>query len=218
MTLLQTHSYGNEKNPKKMIVVMHGYGSNGLDMLDIAEKICYGNKKIAEDYIFIAPNAPFAWEGDENFGGFQWFSLISRDEEFLLQGMQKASEILLYNIDIWLKKYSLSYENLVLAGFSQGAMLSMYNGIRITPQILGVLSFSGTFIGKDTIQSDIKSKPPICLIHGTDDEILPITYSKFAKKIFEDNDIASHLHIIPNLNHGINNHCIDIAIDFLLEK
>ncbi len=217
MTILKIRTHGNVNNPEKIVVLMHGYGSNSADMLGLAKEICASNEGLQNKLLFIVPDAPFAWEGGDYSEARQWFSLISREEAFLLEGLKTARSILLSNIEIWLKNYNLQQENLILSGFSQGAMLSLHTGLRNDEKIAGILAFSGTLIGRETLENDVKQKPKICMIHGTEDEVLPVTYSKIAHKALCDMEIHSQLHTIKYMGHSINEECINIAVNFLLD-
>lgn len=198
---------------------MHGYGSNGHDMYGVAEMIYHHNKSIIQDsgMLFIAPDAPFKWEGDSFFNseGKQWFSLQSRDEDKIISGIENVIGILKYNLEKWLKQYNLTWDKLFLSGFSQGGMLSAYLGIRLPNKIAGIISFSGTLMGIKTIEADIVSKPDICFIHGDQDEVLPSIGSRFGNKILLEHDVKSEIHIIKGMGHSINHECIDIASKFL---
>lgn len=212
------HKIIGHKAPKKIALLLHGYGANYKDMLSISEEILDSSKIISENILFICPNAPFEFEHTDYPTGRQWFSLTSRENWFVEKGLHTANEMITPYIQNILNEYSLPYKDLFLSGFSQGAMLALYSGIRINEKISGIISFSGTLLGKETIQNDAKNIQDLCLIHGSVDEVLPCSYSKIAHKIMLDINWNSSLHIINNLPHSINEECIKIATKFIEKR
>lgn len=197
---------------KQLIVLLHGWGADGPNLIDIGDAIA----PAFPDAHFISPNAPFVCE--VNPYGFQWFSLIDRNPSKMLEGARTAAEILNRFLDEQLAALSLDNSKLALIGFSQGTMTALYTAVRRSPQIAGMVGFSGALIGADELALETKSKPPICLIHGTIDDVVPYASMKAAEDALANVGIKPQTHSRPNLGHGIDMEGIRIAAAFLQDK
>ncbi len=127
-------------NPRYLAVLMHGYGADNLNMLPIAEEI----SAFIPDIHFILPNGPFPVENYTS--GKQWFSLEDRSEKSMLYGANKAEKILNSFLKAQLKRLNLDYNNLILMGFSQGAMMAIHTGLRLKEKIAAIVAYSGSII------------------------------------------------------------------------
>lgn len=195
------------KSVKKIVVLLHGLGANGDDLISLAEEFDLA------DTAFYSPNAPFPC--DMAPYGYQWFSLQQRVEEVILKGIKIAAPILNEYLDTLLKKHKLKAKDLALVGFSQGTMMSLYVAPRRPEPIAGVVGYSGALIGGDLLQKEILSKPPICLIHGDADMVVPYMAMRGAESVLEANKFSLETHTRPNLGHGIDGEGIAIAKQFL---
>jgi phospholipase/carboxylesterase len=194
---------------KQLVILLHGYGSCGENMIDLADSF---NKSLPDAH-FIAPNAPADHEGGS--GGYQWFSLMSRNEDFMLEGINHASIILNHYIDEQLIKFNLASDKLILIGFSQGAMLSMHIAPRRAEKIAGLVAYSGALIGGGFLFQEIKSKPKMLLIHGDYDDVVSPASLDLALNILKQNQIPARGLMCKGLAHSINLEGIREASGFL---
>lgn len=201
---------GNKK-PEKLVVFLHGVGSDGYDLIGLADDF----EEIIENAVFLSPNAPFKYE---NFPtGYQWFSLSDYNPDKLYHGIKQALPILKTYIDKNLEKYSLEYKDLVLVGFSQGAMMSVQLALRLPNPCLAVISFSGAIIKPEELVEDINSKPYICLIHGENDHVVPISKHHASVQILKNIQVPFKEYILKDLAHSINLEALKLAKNFLSE-
>ena len=211
---LTTHEYGATKSPKFLVILLHGYGANGENLIELANEF----QPIIQDAYFIAPNAIEPWEGGFP-NSYQWFSLYAGVERsalaVLAPKIKNANQILLKFIEDQLGRFNLSYENLILIGFSQGSMMSIYQGLIMPKKIAGIISFSGKVVEPISVGDEIISKPNICLIHGTHDSVLPFTNFHEAQIILNQNEVPFEAHAIDNLDHTIDIRAVRIAQNFL---
>lgn len=199
------------KNPAKHLVVfLHGYGASGKDLIDLAREFHHQ----LPDAHFASPNAPFALENDV-INGYQWFSLSDYDPRILYPQILKANEILDRFIVSQLHRFSLQYKDLILVGFSQGAMMAMYNSLRNQEKSAGVIAYSGKLILPDLLGEKVQSKPKICLVHGKEDQVLPFDNFLEAQKLLKEQQIPFESHALNGLGHGIDHHGIRIGKEFL---
>lgn len=195
--------------PKQIIILLHGLGANGQDLFELVPYF----KDILKDAYFISPDAPFAC--DMAPFGYQWFSLLDRTEEAILKGAREATLILNEFIDELLKKFNLSEEQVALIGFSQGGMLSLHAGLRRDKSLAGILSYSGALVAPKLLKTEMKSRPPICLVHGQMDEVVPYEAFEDALTYLQSNGIDVHGYSREDLGHGIDPAGLKIGVEFM---
>ncbi|MGY8986458.1 MAG: alpha/beta hydrolase [Sphingomonadales bacterium] len=153
--------------PESAVILCHGYGSNGEDLISLARHW----QGLLTKTIFLAPNAHENCPGSPL--GYQWFPLSTLSKEERREGSYKAAPVLDNYIDRILDQYHLEANKLALVGFSQGTMMSLHVGLRRERELAGILGFSGALSAPENLVSEIKSKPPIFLIHGDRDNVIP---------------------------------------------
>ncbi len=197
--------------PKRLVIFLHGYGSNGADLIALAPYFA----QIDPDADFLSPDAPSA--NPFNPGGFQWFPIpfidgSSVDE--MAREFAKAKTTLNQYIKEELSIRGLGAKDLVLIGFSQGTMMALETGLRSEEALAGIIGFSGRIVFPDALAEDIRSKPPVLLVHGDIDDVVPVNDSIEANKFLKDHGIKTTLHISPNAPHTIAPDGLDAALKF----
>lgn len=196
---------------KNLVILLHGLGSDGNDLIGLAPLM----KNALPDTHFISPNAPFPC--DMAPYGHQWFSLQDRSQAVMLAGVKQVAPIVNRFIDAQRDRFKLSDANISLVGFSQGTMTSLYVAPRRDKPLAGVVGFSGAMIGADLLHNEIRSRPPICLIHGEEDMVVPFIAMNHAADALIAEAINVSTHAYPHLAHSINPEGLDIAVKFLRE-
>lgn len=197
-------------DPKQLIVLLHGYGADGNDLISLASDW----RKALPDAAFFSPHAPEPCAANP-FGGRQWFELTMRNTEERWHGVQKAAPDLNAFLDELLEKYGLSDDALALVGFSQGTMMALHVGLRRKKTMAGIVGFSGLLVEPTRLKADITARPPILLIHGEQDDILPVQALHQARAALGAAGLSVEWHVRPGLPHGIDPEGIEISRGFL---
>ena len=159
--------------PRRLVILLHGLGADGNDLIGLAPYWA----PLLPDAEFLSPNAPFPC--DMAPFGYQWLSARDPSREARLAGARAAGAILDAFIDDELVKRGLTESELALVGFSQGTMMSLFVGPRRERQLAGIVGFSGRLIAPELLGEELRTRPPILLIHGTDDPM--VSYDSMAE-------------------------------------
>jgi phospholipase/carboxylesterase len=153
--------------PKQLVIFLHGLGADGNDLIGLAQ---YWSGLLPEAE-FISPNAPFPCTMAGY--GYQWLNPEDRSPEARLAGARAAGAILDGFIDEELAKRGLDDGDAALVGFSQGCMMSLFVGPRRANPLAGIVGYSGRLVGAEVLGEEVRSRPPILLVHGTHDPVVP---------------------------------------------
>lgn len=194
---------------KQLVVLLHGYGADGANLIDLAD---FWSRHLP-DALFTAPNAPHPCEAGGM--GYQWFSLQDRNPARMLAGVSAASQLLDAYLDGLLREYALSNAQLALVGFSQGTMTALHCALRRAEPVACVVGFSGALIGPEMLLTQIKSRPPVCLVHGDADEVVPFAAMAAAQSALKAANVRVETHARPFVGHSIDLEGIDLADRFL---
>jgi phospholipase/carboxylesterase len=178
---------------RSIVILVHGYGSNGEDLIGLAP---YWRDALA-DTMFIAPNAPEPCPGAP--GGYQWWPVWNSDRA---AGVRGAAGILSAFIDSELARYRLTDDRLALVGFSQGTMLALHVAPRRERQLAGVVGYSGMLIDVDA--PDLRTRPPVLLVHGDADPMVPIAAFHQAEAALRALGFDLSTHVSRGLGHSID--------------
>ena len=198
-----------EGPPHQLIILLHGVGSDGKDLIELAPFLAQSFPNAA----FVAPNAPNRY--DQGLSGYQWLSSGIRIEAEVVEAVKTSAEILNAFIDEELRNVGLGPESLALIGFSQGTMMSLFTAPRRDRPIAGILGYSGRIVGAHLMEADTKSRPPVFLAHGEMDPVLPIECLDAARQTLEDCDFSVQTLRCPNLGHSIDQKGIEEGPNFL---
>lgn len=192
--------------PKQLMVLLHGYGADGRDLIGLGGEW----RDDYPDMLFVSPNAP--WPCARNPGGFEWFALSDRPaEDFRREGADQARPVIVnFLIDLWAQT-GLSARDTVLCGFSQGAMMALHAGLSLDQKVRGIIAFSGALIPP----AEPWSAPPVALIHGNIDGVVPVQLSLEAETALRQAGVDARLFIEENTGHGIAPDGLGFATGFL---
>jgi phospholipase/carboxylesterase len=148
-------------------------------------------------------------------GGYQWFPISNLDPQLMEHGAKAASQSVDRFIDRELEKYGLDPSRLALVGFSQGTMMALHAGLRRDKQIAAILGFSGVLVGARTLKEQIRSKPPVLLIHGDRDPTIPVAAMFDAAQSLAAADHGAQWHVSYGVPHSIGPDGLELGGEFL---
>ena len=195
--------------PRKLVLLLHGLGADGHDLIGLAPVLA----QALPDVAFVSPHAPYPC--DMAPFGRQWFSLQDRSPDVVLGGVRASAPILAAFIDTELARYKLPDDKLALLGFSQGTMMSLYVAPRRAKPIAGVLGYSGALVGADLLPAEARSKPPVLLVHGDADPVVPFQAMDAAAQGLNRAGIPVETLRRPGLPHSIDEEGIEAGVKFL---
>ena len=201
---------------RSVVVFLHGYGANGADLLGIADVL----SEHLPDTLFVAPDAPEACAGAPF--GFQWFPIPWIDgssEEEAERGMRAAIDDLNAFLDALLVDEDLLPEQMVLFGFSQGTMMALHVAPRREDEIAGIVAFSGRLLSPELLKDEAVSKPPILLVHGDSDDMVPPQSLPEAAEALQGAGFKEvYAHVMKGTGHGIAPDGLSVALAFMRDK
>ena len=198
--------------PKQLIVLLHGVGADGGDLISLAP---YYHSVLPQAYI-VAPHAPFPF--DMAPFGYMWFSIGNLSLDTRMNGVRAAAPFLDAFLDAELARHRLSDTDLLLMGFSQGAMMALHVGLRRARSPAGIISHSGMLVADAGFASEIKNRPPVLLTHGSADEMLPAACLSAAEAVLKAVGAPVEAHMIPGLGHGIDEATLRLDLRFLKQR
>lgn len=195
--------------PRSIVILLHGYGSNGDDLIGLAP---YWRNALP-DTVFVSPNAPQICPGAPN--GYQWWPLTDFSPQARAQGARGASPTVDAFIDSQLAQYGLTEDRLALVGFSQGTMMALHVGPRRERQLAGIVGYSGMLADPTAPAAELKTRPPLLLVHGAADPVVPVTALQQAVAVLEPLGFEIATHVSPGLEHSIDEAGLRLGGQFL---
>lgn len=195
--------------PKRLVVLCHGVGADGNDLIDLGP---YWSRAMP-DAVFVSPHAPEPY--DMAPIGRQWFSIGNLDPATLGNGVRRARAALDGFIDAELARLGLPDDAYALAGFSQGAMTVLFTGLRRTTKPRAILAYSGALIAPESLGAELAGRPPVLLVHGEADEVVPVSRSRDAETVLRANEVPVQSLYVPKLGHGIDESGLSAGALFL---
>jgi phospholipase/carboxylesterase len=211
MSLLDGPRVNPQRGPATHLVVLcHGYGSDGKDLIGLAPHW----QAMLPTAAFAAPNAPE--HCTQSPSGYQWFPLSRIDPHETLKGAEAAAPKLDAFVDAELKRHGLTGDKLALVGFSQGTMMSLHVGLRRTPAPAAIVGYSGMLVGPETLPR-FESAPPVLLVHGDADTVVPPGALFMSANALAAVGVPVQWHLSHGLAHGIDPAGLTMGGQFLAD-
>ncbi len=197
--------------PVYLVVLLHGEGRDGQSIVDVALNWAPTMPKAD----FLAAEAPFPCNGAA--AGRQWLDGADMTPADLSAGLRGAAPLLDQFLDEALARRRLDDSHLALVGFSQGAMLALHVGLRRPKQMAAIVGFSGALYDGQSLAGEIRSRPPMLLIHGEADPVVPFAAMRETKAVLKAQGVPVKSMKRPGLGHEMDDDGVIVAGDFLTE-
>ena len=187
-----------------LVIVMHGRGADDNDLADLAPMIDDG-------YRFVFPNAPKKFEPMPGYSfGYSWFDGWPPEGDSIVPSREK----LLALIDELVERYPTPEGKLVVAGFSQGALMAIDAGFRTKQKVAGIVVMSGAVYEADMPDLRAQKELPVLLIHGTQDDMVPVINARRTRHILEEHGVMPEYHELP-MGHHVTPESMLVVREFL---
>jgi phospholipase/carboxylesterase len=191
---LQPRSGGK---PSQIVLLLHGFGSNGQDMIALAPAW----QQALPGALFLAPHAP---QRSLAGIGYQWWTLSDLSPHALAHGAASAAPAINAFIDRKLEQYGLTDSDLAIVGFSQGTMMALHVGLRRKHPVAAIVGYSGALTGGTDLKSEIVSKPPVLLVHGSHDPVVPVAALHAAETELRHLGVDATTHVSNGVVHTVD--------------
>jgi phospholipase/carboxylesterase len=195
----------------RLVIFCHGYGADGNDLIGLGQHW----QRILPTTAFASPHAPERCAMSPM--GYQWFAITRMQPDEMLRGVEKAAPILNAFIDSELARLNLDASRLALVGFSQGTMMSLHVGLRRATPPAAIVGFSGALPCAEKLPAEIVGRPPVLLIHGDADDMIPVQALHMAANGLSAAGVSTRWHISRGIGHGIAPDGLDLAGQFLAD-
>ncbi len=202
---------------QQLIVFLHGYGADGNDLIDIGRAW----QQFLPQAAFVSPHAPGPC-GQAPVGR-QWFALTFRDPHERWTGVNQAAPVLERFLDAELNRHQLPPAALALVGFSQGTMMALHVGLRRAAPPAAIVGYSGLLVipedvDAEAFSAEIKSRPPVLLVHGDRDDLIPPQALFQATQGLAALGLAVEWHLSAGIGHGIDAEGLRHGGEFLARR
>jgi phospholipase/carboxylesterase len=194
--------------PTQIVLLLHGFGSSGSDMITLAPAW----QQSLPDALFLAPHAPQRC----GFGaGYQWWGLTDTTPQALFAGAAQAAPAINAFIERKLNQYELSEADLAIIGFSQGTMMALHVGLRRPRQLAAIVGYSGMLAGASELRHEQITRPPVLLVHGSHDPVVPVAALHSAESELKRLGIEVSTHVSPGVGHSVDPVGLRLGRDFV---
>ncbi len=196
-----------------LVIFLHGYGADGNDLIGLADPLA----PHLPNTRFLAPNAPQTCVN--NPAGYQWFPIPWLDGSSPVEATvaaHRSFEMLARWLDM--QAMITPPERTVIVGFSQGTMMALQVGLRRGLPVAGIVGFSGRLLEPERLAAEITSRPPVLLVHGDADPMVPFASMKEAADALTVAGVETFTHVSEGIGHGIAPDGLSLALGFILQR
>ena len=209
--MLETIEVETAAKPNAAVIWLHGLGADGHDFEPIVPEIVRHGERA---WRFVFPNAPVRPVTIN--GGMPmraWYDLKGLDRKAAedVAGFRDTERQVRQLIAREAER-GIPARRIVLAGFSQGAAVSLYTAPRFAEALAGVVALSGYLPGADSFSAErapANDATPIFMAHGRGDAVLPMTLGVHSRDFLTAQGYAVEWHDYP-MAHAV---CADEIAD-----
>lgn len=194
--------------PKFVVIWLHGLGASCEDFLPIVPQL---NLNFSMKFVF--PNAPMRSVALNN--GYvmrAWYNIYTLDlhNHRVDESGIKESLTQIYKLIDKQIEAGFSVDKIILAGFSQGGVISYYAGLSNEYKLGGVLVLSG-YLPEPQLISNLNKEVPVFACHGTNDMVVPYKAGLNAYEYLYNNGCNIYWHEYSMMHSVCDEEIIDIT-------
>lgn len=192
-----------------LVIFLHGYGADGEDLIGLGREWT----SALPGTEFVSPHAPEPCV--QNPAGRQWWDLQVRSDVERWEGLNRSGPLLDAFISAEIARAGVTPSKTALVGFSQGTMMALHVGLRRAEPLAGIIGYSGVLAGAEHLKSEIRSRPPVFLAHGTMDQVIPVDALVSSVEALAENAVPRSWHVAHGMAHGIDRSGLALGAQFL---
>jgi phospholipase/carboxylesterase len=196
-------------SPRQLVVFLHGVGADGNDLIQIAPLL----RDLLPDAAFVSPDAPYPFDMAPT--GRQWFSFRDDSAAAINRAVVESAPHFDRFLDAELARTGLDASRVALIGFSQGGMIALQSALRRDTPVAALLALSTVLPNAESLPRDLASKPPVLMIHGDQDQVLPVNMCHQSTMALEAAGVPVSKHILAGRGHEIDQEALSLMRDFL---
>jgi len=193
-----------------LVVLLHGYGANGLDLFGLADPL---RSALQDTGLAVwSPNAPEVLPGAGQFmaqEAYQWFPITSLDRSELAGGVQDVGPVAREAILTAAAQLNVPLSRVAVVGFSQGGMVALEACLAMDAPVAAVVGLSTAYLGAGR-EAAVTARPPVTLVHGDADPVVEPRSLAIAVDALKAAGIEADAHMLPGLQHGIDQRSFDL--------
>lgn len=224
---------GETDHPRKIVIVLHGVGSNAHYIMPVAEKIAASMPGTlvlvpegASVQPFSAAETAEIRKTDPSFDPAEarrWFDISAMNWPALTLQFAFNTLPAIHQLDALIDhakaQYNLQDSDVALFGFSQGGIVALYTAMQRAHPCAGIVAHSSMYMGLGTVIS----RPPIFMVTGDEDErtrkdtslTSPLFLHDYCVERLRSSGFPVTEYICPGLAHKMNDDTIARSIAFL---
>lgn len=172
------------------VIWLHGLGDSGAGFAPIVPELGLPKNHSVR---FIFPHAPEqAVTINQGYVMRSWYDIKSMDlhNRADIDGVL-ASEVKVNALIAEQVATGIPASNIILAGFSQGGVVSMFTGLRYPEKLAGIMALSCYLPNPDALPKQLSganANTEILQQHGENDDVVPLSAGKMANKLLKENN------------------------------
>jgi phospholipase/carboxylesterase len=208
-TVIRVPSNQPDDAPLPLVLLMHGRGADANDLADLAPML---DPRGGARFVF--PNAPKPFEAYPGMTfGYTWFDGWPPRG----RSLEEARAAVLELIDALVARYPTPPGKLIVSGFSQGGLMSIDVGYRTRQQVAGIVVMSGAIAEEGAPDFAAKKDIPVLIVHGTEDDMIPVLAARRARRLLEQHGIEPEYHEFP-MGHHVTPESMAVVREFMAAR
>lgn len=147
--------------------------------------------------------------------GYQWWGLSGFAPSALAAGALSAAPAINAFLDRKLDQYGLAEADLAIVGFSQGTMMALHVGLRRPRTVAAIVGYSGVLTSASDLPQNGISKPPVLLVHGTADAVVPIAALHMSESELKRLGVPVETHVSYGTGHTVDPEGLRLGAAFI---